>query len=358
MWAHNDVMRLCRIELPIIQAGMAGSTTPELVAAVSNSGALGTIGAGYMSSEALEAEIQKVQSLTLRQFAVNLFVPEAVQYDETQVKAMNALLQPYRQALGLEVPTVSSHEVQSFDDKIKLLIEYQVPICSFTFGIPTQATLDKLKRHHIITIGSATTVEEAEALENAGVDLIVAQGSDAGGHRGSFKHEEHGTMVGTMALVPQIVDHVNTPVIAAGGIMDGRGVLASMMLGAQGAQLGTAFLTTKESKAKPSHKQAIFKAKETDTTVTNIFSGKMARGLNNTFIQDLENQPTPILPYPIQNDLTSPIRSAAGQIGKVDWMHLWSGQGVRLAQDVTATQLIEEIVTTIQQLSHQLSKND
>ncbi|REH86279.1 NAD(P)H-dependent flavin oxidoreductase [Staphylococcus felis] len=344
MWGQMEISQLCQIDYPIIQAGMAGSTTPELVAAVSNAGALGTIGAGYMTPDELESEIKQVQDLTANPFAINIFVPEDIQYEMSEVRQMNALLHPYRQALGLDVPNVKSHDASDFELKIKLMIKYQVPVCSFTFGIPHQSILEQLKSANVITIGSATTVEEAQALERAGLDIVVAQGSDAGGHRGSFSDKPYETMVGTMSLVPQIVDNVSIPVVAAGGIMDGRGLIASLMLGAQGVQLGTAFLTTRESKAKDVHKKAILNCKETDTIVTDIFSGKMARGIQNAFIHEIKASGAKILPYPIQNDLTTSIRSAASQIGKTDWMHLWSGQGVRLAQDTDAKSLVESMI--------------
>lgn len=354
MWTSSQVAKHCHIQYPIVQAGMAGSTTPELVAAVSNNGGLGTIGAGYMSATQLENEIIKVQQLTNQPFAVNLFVPEPIHYDMVHVQQMKHTLEPLRQSFGVSELKIKAHDDAEFEEKIALLLKYHVPICSFTFGIPSEHIIDKLKQASITTIGSATTVEEAQAVEQAGCDMVVAQGSEAGGHRGSFTSQAHTHLIGTMALVPQIVDHVSIPVIASGGIMDGRGVLASLALGASGVQMGTAFLTTTESKAADVHKTAIVNAKETDAVLTNVFSGKMARGLYNRFIEMMESTSVTPLPYPIQNDLTNDIRSAAKQKGDIEWTHLWSGQGVRLAQEMNAKQLITKLNREVQQRMHTL----
>lgn len=238
----TQLTELLQIKYPIIQAGMAGSTTPELVAEVSNQGGLGTIGAGYFNTEKLEDEIKQVRALTNNPFAVNLFVPGKQNSTTEQIRQMNAWLKPYRRALKLEEPTVNISEHQQFKDAIDIILKYQIPICSFTFGLPNADIIKKLKEANVKLIGTATSVDEAIEKENAGMDIIVAQGSEAGGHRGSFMHKENDMpLIGTMSLVPQIVDKVSIPVIAAGGIMDERGVIASLMLGAQGVQMGTPF---------------------------------------------------------------------------------------------------------------------
>lgn len=342
----NDVTEKLGIRYPIIQAGMAGSTTPELVATVSNSGGLGTIGAGYFTTDKLDQEITHVQELTDLPFAVNLFVPSDKLYLPEKVEKMNAWLRPYRRALNLEEPTVNISEEEQFNTAIELLIEKNVPIVSFTFGIPDGAIIDKLKQNHMKLIGTATSVEEAIANEQAGMDMVIAQGSEAGGHRGSFTYVagDQVPLVGTMSLVPQIVDAVNIPVIAAGGIMDARGLIASMVLGAKGAQLGTAFLTTEESGASTLYKNAIQESKETDTVVTKVFSGKPARGIDNDFIHNMNRYDDDIPDYPIQNQLTNAIRKASAQNGDTKWTHLWSGQSPRLARSVSASTLIQQII--------------
>ena len=195
-------------------------------------------------------------------------------------------------------------------------------------------------------VGTATSVEEAKANESAGMDAIIAQGSEAGGHRGSFTvtSGEHTPLVGTMSLIPQIVDNISIPVIAAGGIMDGRGVVASMVLGAEAVQMGTAFLTSEESGASTLYKNAIQQSKETDTVITKAFTGKPARGIDNEFIHKMESYADDIPDYPIQNQLTNSIRKTAADLGKEQWTHLWSGQSPRLSQPNSAAQLIADIV--------------
>lgn len=348
MWYQTEVAEKCGIQFPIIQAGMAGSTTPELVANVSEMGGLGTIGAGYMSPERLDEEIQQVKQLTSKPFAVNLFVPESFDYTEAAVDDMNDHLQAYREALGLEMPKPVVHDETTFKKMIDVVLAHKVPVCSFTFGVPSAEIVTRLVAAGTVLIGSATTVAEAQAVAHAGLDMVVAQGSEAGGHRAAFQQEGATSLVGTMALVPQIVDSVMIPVIAAGGIMDGRGWVASHALGAAGVQLGTAFLTTKESAMKPVQKQAILNSTETDTVVTKVLSGKAARGLRNALIDDLEKVNDKVLPYPIQNDLTKQIRATAAQAGNVDWTHTWSGQGTRLARETEVKQFIHQFITEAQ----------
>ncbi|PCF87046.1 NAD(P)H-dependent flavin oxidoreductase [Staphylococcus intermedius] len=349
MWYKTKVTEQCGIDYPIIQAGMAGSTTPELVATVSEQGGLGTIGAGYMTPETLEQEILQVKTLTSKPFSVNLFVPEPFTYTDEDVTAMNDFLAPYRETLQLEKPTIGQHDPSTFDTLVNIVIQQQVPVCSFTFGIPDEQTIQRLKEAGIVLIGSATTVDEAKKVEVAGFDAVVAQGSEAGGHRATFDDTpKTSPLISTMALIPQVVDHVSIPVIAAGGVMDGRGWVASHALGAQGVQIGTAFLTTHESQAKAVHKHAIFNSVETDVIVTHELSGKPARGISNAFIQHLRQEGPVILPYPIQNDLTKQIRATAGKLGKSAWMHMWSGQGVRLARDVDAATFFTQLIQNAQ----------
>ncbi|HLR18560.1 MAG TPA: nitronate monooxygenase [Staphylococcus sp.] len=346
MKLSSRVTEILGIKFPIIQAGMAGNTTPELVATVSNSGGLGSIGAGYFTSERLEKEIVHVQELTDLPYAVNLFVPSQKLFIPDKVERMNAWLKPYRRAFNIEEPVLNMSEEQQFNRAIDIIIEKGVPVVSFTFGIPNQLIITKLKESKITIIGTATSVEEAIANESAGVDMIIAQGSEAGGHRGSFTVTDGNRtpLIGTMSLVPQITDSIDIPVIAAGGIMDGRGFVASMVLGAEAIQMGTAFLTTDESDATSLYKNAIQHSKETDTVVTNVFTGKPARGIDNEFIHKMDGYDDDIPDYPIQNQLTKAIRKEAAKKGDAQWTHLWSGQSPRLAQQVSATRLIQRII--------------
>lgn len=346
MKLSTRVTGVLNVKYPIIQAGMAGSTTPELVATVSNAGGLGTVGAGYFSSDRLEQEITYVQELTDLPYAVNLFVPSEKLYIPEKVEHMNAWLKPYRRAFNIEEPVINMTEKQQFEDAIDLVIEKGVPAVSFTFGIPEQTVIEKLKERHIKLIGTATSVEEAIANESAGMDMVIAQGSEAGGHRGAFSEtaSQLTPLIGTMSLVPQMVDQINIPVVAAGGIMDGRGLVASMVLGAEGVQMGTAFLTSDESGASQLYKHAISQSKETDTVVTNVITGKPARGIDNEFIHKMNEYDDEIPDYPIQNQLTNALRKEAANKGNAQWTHLWSGQSPRLVQHMSAWALIENVV--------------
>ncbi|CDR23479.1 NAD(P)H-dependent flavin oxidoreductase [Staphylococcus schweitzeri] len=351
MWNTNQLTKMLNIKYPIIQAGMAGNTTPQLVASVSNNGGLGTIGAGYFNTNQLEEEIDRVRELTKNVFGVNIFVPSHQSYSSSQIENMNAWLKPYRRALHLEEPVVKITEEQQFKCHIDTIIEKQVPVCFFTFGIPSENIINRLKEANIRLVGTATCVDEAIANEKAGMDAIVAQGSEAGGHRGSFlKTQNQVPMIGTISLVPQVVDAVAIPVIAAGGIMDGRGILASIILGAQGVQMGTAFLTSQDSKASKLLRDAIINSKETDTVVTKVFSGKLARGINNRFIEEMSQFEGDIPDYPIQNELTSSIRKAAANIGDKELTHMWSGQSPRLATTHPANTIMSNLINQINQI--------
>ncbi|WP_377890218.1 NAD(P)H-dependent flavin oxidoreductase [Alkalihalobacillus sp. R86527] len=350
MWNHSRLLELLKINHPIIQAGMAGGvTTPELVAAVSNAGGLGTLGAGYMAPEDMRKSIQKIKSLTRKSFGVNVFVPERPSATETEISRVNELLKPFRNELGIENETQPEVDESLFDKQLKVLKEEKVPVCSFTFGIPEKAIIHDLKNEGVVLIGTATTVEEAILNEQHGMDAVVAQGSEAGGHRGTFTDSYRQSMIGTMSLIPQVADHVSIPVIAAGGIMDGRGVCASMVLGADGAQLGTAFVTCKESGAKPQHKEAILHTKETETVMTASFSGKPARGIRNAFIERMEGHEP--LDYPLQNALTKGIRKEAALQNRPEYMSLWSGQSPRLSRSESAAYMIQSIVSQAKRIN-------
>jgi len=345
MWNRKAWMEQLNVQYPIIQAGMAGGiTTPKLIAAVSNAGCLGTLGAGYMNAADIKEDIRQIKQLTSSTYGVNLFIPEFPSVTESEVKDANLLLDPYRKRLQLEHEPNIKEQDNVFEQQIEVMLQEQVPVCSFTFGVPSKDMIRDLKKAGIVVIGTATTVEEAMINEAKGVDLIVAQGSEAGGHRGTFLGPFENAMIGTMSLVPQVVDHVNIPVIAAGGIMDGRGVVAALALGAHGVQMGTAFVTSTESGAHAQHKEAILQATENKTMITSAFSGKPARGIQNRFINEMKEDGDHILPYPLQNTLTKDIRKAAAIDKDPEYMSLWSGQSPRLSVGTSATEMIETII--------------
>ncbi|WP_370221560.1 NAD(P)H-dependent flavin oxidoreductase [Cytobacillus sp.] len=344
-WNQNSITAMLDIKYPIFQAPMAGGmTTPELISEVSNCGGLGNMGAGYMSSDEIRSDIKRIRKLTDKPFGINLFVPDReASADAEEISSMEDVLARYSSELGMkEKPSLPEKDYAAlYRKQLDVLMEEQVPVCSFTFGIPESAIISELKKQGTIIIGTATNVKEAVEWEEAGADVIIAQGVEAGGHRGTFGSEESG-LIGSMALIPQAADAVSCPVAAAGGIMDSRGIAAAMMLGAAGAQLGTAFLTCRESGAHSLYKQALLNAREDQTAVTKAFSGKLARGIRNRFMEEMNGLQT--LPYPLQNDMTAPIRKQAAKMEKPEFMSLWAGQGVRLAEEVTVKGLMIKLV--------------
>ncbi|MDR7003045.1 nitronate monooxygenase [Neobacillus niacini] len=354
---NNKITELLKVEYPIIQAPMAGGvTTSKLVAEVSNSGGLGMIGAGYMTPIKIREQIREIKQLTSNPFGINLFVPNAFKVTENEIKSANQFLNPIRQQLNLhqndnfEIPNFNN-VLETFMEQIKVVMEEKVPICSFTFGIPSKEVMAELKQSNIILLGAATTVREAVENEKAGMDIVVVQGSEAGGHRGSFIDGSQESLVGLISLIPQVVDTVCIPVIAAGGIMDGRGLMASICLGAKGVQMGTAFLTCVESGAHKVHKEAILNANEDQTVLTRSFSGKWARGIENKFISEMQEHETLLPDFPVQNTLTQDIRKTSAAQNNQEFMSLWSGQSPRLAKNQTVESLIKNIIAEAKKIN-------
>ncbi|WP_347551023.1 nitronate monooxygenase [Pseudalkalibacillus hwajinpoensis] len=354
MWFETSVTNRLKITYPIIQAGMAGGvTTPELIAKVSNAGGLGSLGAGYMNPGQMREAIQKVKLLTSNPFSINVFIPEGDVTSPVKIDKANAAMRRYRDELGLSDPEteqISASVLQEeFKQKLQILIEEEVPICSFTFGIPSNEEIQLLKDQGLTLIGTATTVNEALLNEERGMDLVVMQGSEAGGHRGTFTGEFDHSLIGTVSLIPQTVDRVSIPVIAAGGIMDGRGILAALALGAGGVQMGTAFVTSKESGANPLHKSLIMDSTEDQVIVTSKFSGKPARGIHNQFMKEMAVVSIEDLPgYPMLNSLTKDIRGEAAKQHRPEFMSLWSGQSPRLSGEKSAQEIVIQCVKQVE----------
>ena len=346
----NLETKLCEIlgiTNPIIQAGMAGGpTTVELVASVSNAGGLGTLGAAYMKPEEIRAAIRKIKEQTSKPFAVNLFCTDwQDQYDG--VEESQRVLNVIREKLGLEYLDNQVETNNFFEEQFEVLIEEKVPVISTAFGILPRDKMAKVKEQGMKVTSMVTTVREAQLAVREGADIIIAQGSDAGGHRGTFEIEKNtlGATIGTFSLVPQVVDAVSVPVVAAGGIMDSRGLVAALALGAQGVQMGTAFLTTVESGAHPVYKEVLVKSTEESTVITKVFSGRPARGIKNAFIQAYQDADVSPADFPTQNTLSSDIRKEAALQNNPEFMSLWAGQGTRLLQnEIPAEKLISDLV--------------
>ncbi|UFJ40881.1 nitronate monooxygenase [Brevibacillus humidisoli] len=334
------------LQVPIIQAGMAGGiVSSELVAAVSEAGGLGTLAGAYVKPDDLRRSIRRVKELTKQPFSVNLLLyeePGAYAVTPELVDWLNGI----RSELGLapwdgEIPG-STDEV---DECFSVILEEKVPVFSVAFALPGKYG-SAAKAAGMKLIGMATTLDEAKALHAAGVDAIVAQGGEAGGHRGTFSVEGKpaGESVGTMALVPLLVDALpDTPIVAAGGIMDGRGLAAALSLGADAIQVGTRFLTCRESTAHVAYKERLLTAKETDPQITRAFSGRPARGIANRIMHRFAESGITALPYPVQNSLTREIRAAAARRNDAEYMSLWAGQGVAMVKEAgqSAAEIVE-----------------
>lgn len=343
----STLRRLLGIDHSIIQAPMAGgTTTPALVAAVSNAGALGSIGAAYLDVDQIRETIADVRRLTDRPFCVNLFVGPSIPAAGTwDPGPMLAFLAPHHAALALPPPVVPETVAPDMDAQWAAVLAENVPVFSFTLGVPDRAMIAAFQARGSVVLGTATTVAEARHLAAVGVDGVVAQGSEAGAHRATFDGDFEASMVGTLALVPQVADAVDVPVVASGGIMDGRGIVAAEALGAAGVQLGTAFLTTDEAGTSPAYREALLRARDDETIITTAFSGRPARGIVNAFIQQLAAADAPeVLPFPVQNALTGPMRRAAAQRGDAGRLALWAGQGVPLARRSSAADLVARLV--------------
>ena len=329
---------------PIVQAPMAGGgDTPRLVAAVSEAGALGSIGAAYLTPQQIADSAQAVRALTSRPFGINLFAPVRVPDRVSDARRAVDRVAPHYAELGLARPVQPAVPTDSFPAQLAAALESGASVFSFTFGMLPEGGVEAVKRRGMFLAGTATTVEEAIALEEAGVDAVVAQGSEAGGHRGSFAGDFESSMIGTIALVPQIADAVRVPVIASGGIMDGRGIAAALALGASAVQMGTAFLITEEAGVAECYKQAILAAREHQTRLTRAFSGRPARGIVNRFMEEIDRDPEAILPFPLQNALTRPLRTAAAKAGRAEFLSLWAGQGLRMARREPAARLVARL---------------
>lgn len=328
------------LPIPILQAPMVGASTDAMALAVSQAGGMGSIGAGALSPDAVAAAVAKLKAETDAPFGVNLFVVPPARPDGEAVAGALQRLAPWYAELGAPLPEAPNDFAPDFSAQLAALTAAAPPVASFTFGILETAQVEALHRAGTYVVGTATTVAEARAWAEVGADGICAQGFEAGGHRGHFLADPEASLTGTLALVATIRAAVDLPVIAAGGIMDGRGVAAVMALGASAAQMGTAFLLADQTGVSAPWRSALEGAGDDATRLTRAFSGRHARGIENRFMREMRASENNVLAYPVQNRLTQPLRAAAARAGEPDMISLWAGQAVSLARSGDAGDMV------------------
>ena len=348
MTATDELLQLLRVEHPIIQAPMVGVDTPQLAAAVSNAGGLGSIGLGASSVAQARERIAAARALTTRPFNVNLFCHRPAVADAAREAAWLEHLRPWFAEFGSEPPPALREIYPSFladGAMLELLLQERPAVASFHFGLPPAEWIAALKRAGIVTLASATTLHEAEWIEQAGVDAVVAQGAEAGGHRGVFDPDVEDPRLGTLVLARLLARRSRLPVIAAGGIMDGAGIAAVLRLGAAAVQLGTAFVPCPESAADAAYRAALRSERAHHTRITAAISGRPARGLVNRLYTEVARPPPPPPPdYPIAYDVGKALHAAARARGSNDFAVQWAGQGAPLARELPAAQLVETLL--------------
>jgi nitronate monooxygenase len=345
MWPDQRIVELFGIEVPIIQAPMAGSAGSEMAAAVAEAGGLGSLACALLSAEQIRAEWAAIRRQTQRPVNLNFFCHTPPRVDAKREADWRQRLQRYYVELGLDpnqsVPAASR---TPFDAAAcELTIELRPEVVSFHFGLPEEKLQRKVMDAGMKIIASATSVDEARWLEDRGCDAIIAQGFEAGGHRGNFLSDDVSTQAGTMALVPQVVDAVKVPVIAAGGIADARGIVAAFALEAAAVQLGTAYLFCPEAKISAAYRAALRKSKDNQTVLTNVFTGRPARGIVNRAIRELGPMAEDAPEFPLTAGAMGPLRSKSAEAGSSDFSSFWSGQAAHLGRELPAGELTEQL---------------
>ncbi len=345
LWPDSRLADLFGIEHPILLAPMAGPGTPALAIAVAEAGGLGSLPCALLSPEQARGGLETIRAATNRPLNLNFFCHQSPTPDPARMMAWRARLAPYSVELGLdpEAPIPASFR-NPFDEIFCALVEeFRPAVVSFHFGLPEPALLARVRATGAKILSSATTVAEARWLEDRGADAIIAQGYEAGGHRGMFLSDDLSSQVGTFALVPQVVDAVSVPVIAAGGVSDSRGIIAALALGAAGVQIGSAYLLCPEASTAPLHRKALENAADDNTAVTNLFTGRPARGLMNRVMREVGPM-SPLAPaFPLAGGALAPLRAKAEAVGSADFTNLWAGQAARYAKAIPAGELTKRL---------------
>jgi nitronate monooxygenase len=359
MWPDLKLIDLLGIEVPIIQAPMAGFATVELAAGVSEAGGLGSLGLSAAAPEDMRSEVKRFRALTKKPLNMNFFCHEDSPFDTPKHLAWHEKLAPYRQEFGLNSNAMPppARRPPFGPEACAAVEEIRPEVVSFHFGLPAAALMARVKAAGCKILCSATTVREARRLEELGADAIIAQGYEAGGHRGMFLATEITSQPGTMTLVPQVVDAVSVPVIAAGGIGDARGIAAAFALGASGVQMGTAFLFCPESGVPPLHRAALRSAEADQTAMTNVFTGRPARVLLNRFVREVGPMAEDAPQFPTAVAHYNPLRDRAEAKGSTDFTALWAGQTTQLSRAVPAEVLTRMLAVETQALLTRLAKS-
>jgi nitronate monooxygenase len=342
MWPDDRIQNLFGIELPIIQAPMAGVAFADMVSAVSDAGGLGSLGCGLLAPDQIAQEVKMIRQKTSRPINLNFFCHQPPRVDVEREVAWRRLLERYFTGLGLDPEAVrSAPGPDPFDSKMCDLVEELRPnVVSFHFGLPDKQLLARVRGTGAKILSSATTVDEGRWLESEGCDAIISQGFEAGGHRGMFLSEDVSTQVGTLSLVPQMVDSVKVPVIAAGGIADARGIVAAFALGASAVQIGTAYLFTPEARISSLYRCAL-KSEEDQTALTNVFTGRPGRALANRMVREIGPMSDLVPGFPLAVGFSAPLRTKSEAAGATDFTPVWSGQSARLARELPAKELTQ-----------------
>jgi nitronate monooxygenase len=344
MLPDKRIQNLFGIELPIIQAPMAGVAFSEMVIGVSEAGGLGSLACALLTADQIIEEVKIIRQQTSRPINLNFFCHEPANSDSEREAAWQRVLKPYFIELGLDPTTLPATPARAaFDSAMcNLVAELRPDVVSFHFGLPEKTLVAYVKATGATILSSATTVEEARWLEQKGCDAIVAQGIEAGGHRGMFLTNDTSTQIGTLSLVPQVVDAVKVPVIAAGGIADARGIAAAFALGAAAVQIGTAYLLCPEAKIGPLYREAL-RNEENQTAVTNVFTGRAARAISNRMVREIGPMSKLAPDFPLAGRFSAPLRAASEAKGLIDFTPMWSGQSARLARELTAKELTQRL---------------
>ena len=346
MWPRTDLTDLLEIDHPILQAPMGGESTTRMATAVCNAGGLGGLGCSFMSNDEIARAVDEIRASTNRSFNLNFFAHPEPKEDLEINEQTRALIAPFYEELGIEdIPTRADAPCETFNEsRLALLLDLRPKVVSFHFGLPPADMVRALQDVGTLVLCSATTVAEARWLADAGIDAIIAQGWEAGGHRGTFDVTFEDFGVGTMALVPQIADSVDVPVIAAGGIADGRGIAAALVLGASGVQMGTAFLSCPEANISVANRRALRSATDDVTRLTRAFSGRPARAMNNRYIETMAKRRTDLPPFPTMYGFSEPLERASRDSDKTGFEFFIWGQGAALNRELPAAELVQRLV--------------